>query len=283
MNAPVEVNAALRRAVASFDPAAADFSRLSALLWDRVGQASVQVSKPEPGEWVLDACCGDGASAIPAARLVGSTGHVDAVDLSAPLVTTVATAAAELGQLTAYRADVLEWPGAPDREGAPGEVGRYDVVQCVLGIFFFADMSAGTERLIGFLRPGGRAALTIWRRGAMTAIGDRLAVALALVRGEPAPGPREPYLIERIATVVDYSRWLCERGLRDPRVVVHELTVALTPESAWLLVTGSGFRGMLHGLDDAQIDAVRTEYLALLEHDDVTEVDATTLIGTGFR
>ena len=40
---------------------------------------------------------------------------------------------------------------------------------------------------------------------------------------------------------------------------------------------------MLHGLDDAQIDAVRTEYLAALEHDDVTEVDATTLIGTGFR
>ncbi len=283
MDAPVDARAALRRAVASFDPAAADFSRLSPLLWDRVGQATVQVSKPGPGEWVLDACCGDGASAIPAARRVGPTGQVDAVDLSEPLVATVTAAAAELGQLTAYRADVLEWPGATEGQEAPREVRSYDVVQCVLGIFFFADMPAGTGRLIGFLRPGGRAALTIWRRGAMAAVGDRLAVAVALVRGEPAPGPREPYLIERIATVAEYCRWLSERGLRAPRVVVHELTVDLTPASAWLLVTGSGFRGMLHGLDDAQIDAVRTEYLALLEHDDVTEVDATTLIGSGLR
>jgi len=126
MSAAENTNAALQRAVASFDPAAADFSRLSTPLWDRVGQATVQVSKPEPGEWVLDACCGDGASAIPAARLVGPTGHVDAVDLSAPLATTVTAAAAELPQLTAYRTDVLEWPGAPERQEAPGEVRSYD-------------------------------------------------------------------------------------------------------------------------------------------------------------
>lgn len=178
----------------------------------------------------------------------------------------------------------MSWNGLVHRSGKrhPGR-SEATTVQCVLGIFFFTDMPAGTERLIGFLRPGGRAALTIWRRGAMAAVGDRLATAVALVRGEPAPGPREPYLIERIATVAEYPRWLSERGLRDPRVVEHELTVALTPASAWLLVTGSGFRGMLHGLDEAQIDAVRTEYLALLEHNDVTEVDATTLIGSGLR
>jgi hypothetical protein len=44
---------------AAFDRAAEDFSRLSPLLWDPVGAATVAVSRPGPGEFVLDACCGD--------------------------------------------------------------------------------------------------------------------------------------------------------------------------------------------------------------------------------
>jgi ubiquinone/menaquinone biosynthesis C-methylase UbiE len=54
----------------------------SSLLWDPLGEAYVDLVAPAPGDRVLDACCGAGASAIPAARAVGASGTVDAVDLT---------------------------------------------------------------------------------------------------------------------------------------------------------------------------------------------------------
>lgn len=264
--------------VRSFDAAATDFSTLSPYLWDRVGQATIAVSGPRPGERVLDACCGDGASAIPTARLVGATGHVDAVDLSQPLVDAVTRSGADLPQLSAHRGDAATWIGSSQQRGP-----QYDLVQCVLGIFFLPDMSSGTEHLVSLLRPGGRAALTIWRHGSMVEVGKRLASAAASVRGEGPPGPREPHLVDRIGSAHAYQQWLSERGLRDAEVVVEEFVLPLTPDVAWLLVLGSGFRGTLSGLDDAQTAAVREEYLAGLVGDGLTEVDATTLIGTGRR
>lgn len=274
----IRPDAALRRAVGAFDAAAADFSLLSPHLWDRVGGATMEVSRPQPGERLLDACCGDGASAIPAARRVGSDGHVDAVDLSAALVEAVTRRSAELPQLAAHLADVTAWTGPPQLPG-----GQYDVVQCVLGIFFFPDMTAGTEHLIRLLRPGGRAAFTIWRQGSMVEIGRRLSAAAALVRGEDPPGPREPHLIDRVGVPSAYDRWLSQRGLQDTEVVVNELVLSLTPELAWLLVVGSGFRGVLTGLAADQSAAVREEYLTALSRDDINEVDATTLVATGRR
>jgi len=273
----------MSRMLAAFDAAAVDFSRLSPHLWDRVAHGTVEVSRPQLGEWVLDACCGDGASAIPAARLVGPSGRVDAVDLSSPLVDAVTRSGAELSQLSAHHADVTAWTGLHNRiDGEDG--GRpYDLVQSVLGIFFFPDMAAGTEHLISLLRPGGRVALTIWRRGSMAEVGNRLAAAAAQVRGEPAPGHREPHLVERIGNVRAYDLWLGQRGLRDTRVVKHDLAVSLTAEIAWLLVIGSGFRSTLQGLVEAQVAAVRDEYLGALDRDGITEVDATTLVGTGLR
>lgn len=73
------------------------------------------------------------------------------------------------------------------RAGAANRAG-YDVIQCVLGTFFFPDVTTGTEYLVSRLRPGGRAALTIWRRGSMAEVCERLAVANAQVRGEQPPG-----------------------------------------------------------------------------------------------
>jgi ubiquinone/menaquinone biosynthesis C-methylase UbiE len=71
-----------------FSAGAEEFHRWSPLLWDPVGQATAQAAFPTPGERVLDACCGAGASALPAARAVGPDGRVDAVDLARSLLAT---------------------------------------------------------------------------------------------------------------------------------------------------------------------------------------------------
>jgi ubiquinone/menaquinone biosynthesis C-methylase UbiE len=44
--------------------------------WDRFGRETVKRIVLRPGDQVLDACCGTGASALPAAHVVGSAGRV---------------------------------------------------------------------------------------------------------------------------------------------------------------------------------------------------------------
>lgn len=254
----------------AFDAAAADFTALGRHLWDPIGAATVAAADLSTGDRVFDACCGTGASAIPAARLVGADGVVDAVDLSGPMVAELRRLAADVPQLRAHQADVTTWA-----------TGNYDVVQCALGIFFFPDMTAGTERLISRARPGGRVVFTIWRGDAMQAAGRHLGRAVAAVTDTPPPKQREPHLFDRINQADSYAAWLTERGLTDVDVAVHELTLTMTPDVAWLVITGSGFRGALAELGPDTVEAVRGHYLDSLRAEGVTGLDATTLIGVG--
>jgi SAM-dependent methyltransferase len=254
----------------AFDAAAADFTALGEYLWGPIGEATVAAARLRPGDRVFDACCGTGASAIPAAEAVGVDGAVDAVDLSGPMVDELRRLSAGMPQLRAQQADVTTW-----------DTGGYDVVQCALGIFFFPDMTAGTDHLISRARPGGRVVLTIWRGDAMAVAGRHLGLAVAAATGTAPAKERERNLFDRINQPGPYSDWLTERGLSEVAVTTHEMRLTMTPEVAWLVVIGSGFRGALTKLDPDTVHAVREHYLASLRADGVTEIDATTLIGTG--
>jgi len=264
---PTAESESLARFVGAFDQAALDFSRLSPLLWDPIGLSSVAAADLQPGQRVLDACCGDGASAVPAARTVGPSGQVDAVDLSPAMVELVRRRAAGLSQLSAVAADVTAWPG----EG-------YDAVLCVLGAFFFPDMNAGTQHLVRCARPQGTVVVTFWRAGAMVTPGMALARAVAAERGEPAP-ESGPNRLQELGIAETFSTWLTSRGLTDVRVVTAPHTVPAEEEPLWLLVLGSGFRGMLTGFPDDAVSRIRRRYLDQLLGG--PRVDATTLIGVG--
>ena len=254
----------------AFDAAASDFDALGHHLWEPIGADAVAAAGPRAGERVLDACCGTGASAVPSARMVGETGLVDAVDISAPMIAELRDRAVGLAQLRAHEADVTAWGGT-----------GYDLVQSVLGVFFFPDMLAGTRCLIGMARPGGRAAFTIWRGGAMVAAGKHLGLAVADVRRTDPPAERRPHLIDRINQPGTYAEWLRSIGLAEVEVAVHERALPMTPEVAWLLVLGSGYRGALTGLPPATIAEVRERYLTRLREAGIDELDTTTLTGIG--
>lgn len=255
----------------AFDTASSDFDRLAVHLWNPIGAATAAAAAPAPGNRVLDACCGAGASAIPAARLVGPTGRVDAIDLSTALIGELVSGATDLPQLRTHVADATDWP----HDG-------YDVVQAALGIFFFPDLSAGTRHLITRARPGGRVGFTIWRRGAMEAAGEHLRAAIAEVTGAPTP-TRPNHPINDLNHSQAFHAWLIEQGLEQVSVIEHEHRLSLNPDLAWLIITGSGFVGALAELAPAAIDAVRERYIDSLARAGVTELDVTTLIGVGTR
>ena len=123
---------------------------------------------------------------------------------------------------------------------------------------------------------------TIWRRGAMIDAGRRLQAALERVTGIAA-GERPEHLVDRVDEPDAFADWLRELGLEQVRVTEAPLTLPASEEIAWLVVTGSGFVAALNGLDDAQIDRVRAEYLRSFREDGVEALDATTLIGVGTR
>lgn len=254
-----------------FSAGAEEFHRWSPLLWDPVGQATAEVSAPALGERVLDACCGAGASALPAARAVGPDGLVDAVDLAGALVALGERRARQegLANLRFHEHDVTAW-AAPD--------GGYDLVQCALGVFFFPDMGRDTAKLAALLRPGGRLAVTVWEKGALGGWGQAFKRAVETERAWP--GSSQSDQLARIDTADALAAWLEGLGLSSPHVVRRDLAVPLTPATAWDLAVGSGTRALLHGLAPDAVDRVRARFTTALEAAAVTDLDVRILTAT---
>jgi ubiquinone/menaquinone biosynthesis C-methylase UbiE len=174
----------------------AEFEQASSWVWDPMGQALTILTAPRPGERVLDACCGAGASALPAGHAVAPGGHVDAVDLAGGLLELGRQRAASQGVDTVdfIESDVTTWqPAQP-----------YDVVQCAYGVFFLPDMDTSTKRLIGLLRDGGRFGVSTWWRPALEDFGRALTDTIADFRPTAAGTGTVPTQVQsasqRIAT-----------------------------------------------------------------------------------
>lgn len=76
------LSAAKRKAENTYNAASDKFNAEPLAFWDRYGKQTVDRMQLRTGARVLDVCCGAGASALPAAEAVGSTGSVIAVDLA---------------------------------------------------------------------------------------------------------------------------------------------------------------------------------------------------------
>ena len=255
-----------------FATAAEPFVELDEVLWNPISTAAVSRSHPRFDERVLDACCGDGASALPTAELVGIGGLVDAIDLAEPLVEIARQRAGErMPQLRLHVADATTWE--PD---------GYDLVQCVLGIFFFSDLEEGTRHLIERARPGGRVAVTVWARDAVEPLPELLIGALP---GDAASGLEDltKPAIEVADTPGSLAHWLTDLGLVDVRAEAVRRHLDLSPELAWQLVLGTGLRGIGSHLDDAAVAGGRARCLAASAAGGVASGDVTTLIAVGRR
>jgi ubiquinone/menaquinone biosynthesis C-methylase UbiE len=261
---------------AIFSAARAEFASLSPLLWQPAAAATLDLSKPRPGERVLDVCCGAGASALPTAEAVGPDGRVDAIDLAGGLLEVGRARAAERGldQLRFVQADATTWRS---------DDGDYDLVQCVYGIFFLPKMDEAAARLVSLLRPGGRFAVATWERGAIHPVPEIIVQAIkdAGVGSPPEEATRMPG--QQISTRESFVSWLSALGLHDVEVSELANSYPLTADNAWALIMGGGMRALLMSQDADTVERVRVRFLDLLAERDVHTFNATTLIGVGAR
>ncbi|MGW0465513.1 class I SAM-dependent methyltransferase [Streptomyces sp. NPDC003027] len=248
--------------------------RLFSALWSPLGAATVKAARLRPGVHVLDACCGSGASAIPAGEQVSPHGVIDAVDLAEPSIERGRAEAAVRG-LSNVRflcGDVLDWPAPP---------GGYDAVVCSLGAATFPDVAAGTERLLRLMRPGGRLTVATWSQGALEPLTESIHRAVAPERPGPADIPRPATPLQRIGTPRLFRDWLAARSLSFIDVQYVPLAVPGDPDLLWSLVSGTSFRGLLDGLPAAAVDRVRRRFATELLAEGRDTIDFSALVGTG--
>ena len=99
------------------------------------------------GERVLEVGCGGGFYAYEAARCVGPTGRVCAIDLSADQIAAAQSHCAELPWVTCRVADAI---------ALPYEAGEFDVVYGVQVFEYVAPLDTALHEVQRVLRPGGR-------------------------------------------------------------------------------------------------------------------------------
>ena len=127
-----------------FDPratysAAEEYDRASQRYWKYLSTRTVERLRLRPGHRVLDVACGTGPATLAAARAVMPGGRVVGVDYADGMLAVArrAVAASGLSNVELVQGDMLSLPYGDE----------FDVVLCVLGLFFVEDMHAAGRAL----------------------------------------------------------------------------------------------------------------------------------------
>jgi ubiquinone/menaquinone biosynthesis C-methylase UbiE len=229
----------------------ADFFDDPALgFWDRCGRQMVGLLGLEPGMRVLDVCCGTGASALPAAKVVGNGGRVIGVDLAENLLELARrkAKAVQLENIEFLKADMTE---------LPFEHESFDAVIIVFGIFFVPDMVGQVRKLWSLVKPGGKLGVATWGPRFFEPAYTEWKASIAMVAPEWVTD-FNPW--DRITTV-KAVQLLIEEGLagsdkgigREVKVVAEECEHALsTPEDFWRIALGSGLRWVIEQVGESK-------------------------------
>ncbi len=259
------------RAAATYDAAADHFDHPALSFWDRYGCRTVDRLNLQPGATVLDVGCGSGASAIPAAKAVGTSGRVIGADLSEGLLNLAQakTRHAGLDNTTFIRADMQALPYAD---------GRFDAVICVFALFFVPDMAAQVAELWRMVKPGGVLAITTWGPNFL-APGSTLFWSAVGRHCPTLDGAYRPWddLIHPPAV----EALLRDGGVHRPAADAEAGTQAMsTPEDWWTIVLGSGFRWTVDQMDPETAARVRADNIAALCQAGTTAVETNVIYAT---
>ena len=230
------------------------------------------------GEQVLDIGCGCGATALAAARAVGSDGTVLGVDVSEPMLSVARQ------RLTDAAIDNVALIQA-DAQTHPFVAQGVDIAMSRFGTMFFDNADAAFVNLASALRSGGRLCIATWQpliaNQWLTVPGGALLRYGSLPEsGGPGPGmfaQSDPDTIDTVLTGAGFV----DIEIRPDAVPLH-LGVDIDDATAHLADTGVG-RAVLATVPEDQhpaaLDAVRE---ALVDHlgDEGVLLDGAILLTT---
>jgi enediyne biosynthesis protein CalE5 len=182
-------------------------------VFERAGQSVssriVELAAVRPGHRVLDLATGNGEPAATAARVVGPSGRVVAVDQSAGMLAIARERAAALGL---GNMEFVE----SDAESLVFNPASFEAVVCRWGLMFMPDLDATCAALRAVLKPGGRFATAVWAAAPKVPMITLAAEQIRAITGAkpPPPGALQPL---RLADTSILTRALTAAGLRNIR------------------------------------------------------------------
>lgn len=224
-----------------------------------VAGAMLDVVGLDAGDRVLELACGPGGLGLAAAERVGADGAVVLSDVSEQMVAIAAERAAARGLsgVGARRRDLMAID-EPD--------GSFDVVLCREGLMLVPDPRQAAAEVARVLRPGGRAAVSVWGPRARNPWLGLLFDAVTARTGMPVPpeGVPGPFSLDdadRLASV------LIDGGLVDAEVSEISVPfVAASFDDWWRMVPALAgpLAGVLAGLPDEVREGIRGDAAASL-------------------
>ncbi len=262
------------KAAATYNAAADSYDHLANAFWDRYGRRTVDRLRLREGARVVDVCCGSGASAIPAAQVVGPDGFVLGVDLAESLLALARTKARNCGLANVeFRAGDMLDLGLPPSD--------FDAVICVFGIFFVPDLETAIRELWRLVRPRGQFAITTWGPRFFEPVNTAFWDAVRAVRPDLYKD-FNPW--DRVTESETLRSILSAAGVEDPTVVAESGSQPLSaPEDWWSMVLGTGYRGTIEQLDDEAREQVRRDCLRFIRDTQVSSVEANVVYALATR
>jgi SAM-dependent methyltransferase len=230
--------------------------------WDTIEKGSRPVSEKlldlarvMEGHRVLDVATGIGEPAVSAARRVGPSGRVTAVDLSPGMLNEARRRASALGIGTI---EFIEMDGESLCLSDRG----FDAVLCRWGLMFFPDPVKALIRMRELLKPGGRVAVAVWgpphKVPAISLVMGVVKKELGL-EGQAPQGPT-PFSLADTGLV---KRHFSDAGLSDVKVEGVTVTFELPSAEAYASYAGDVARPVLALLKDRPEEVKRRVWKAV--------------------
>jgi ubiquinone/menaquinone biosynthesis C-methylase UbiE len=220
-----------------------------------LNNALVALAAVPPGGAVLDLASGIGEPALTAARCVGPTGRVLAVDLAPRMLAIARERAAAAG----VRLETLE-SAAEDLDLPPA---TFDAATCRWGLMLAADPVAAAERVHEALRPGGRFAVAVWAEPKRAPFLSLPRTVLQRELGLPAPDADAPGPF-RLAAPGALRRVLDSAAFRTGDEIEHVVTMTFDRPADYARFVYEVSSSARHAIDE-QPPAVRTRVRAAIE------------------
>jgi ubiquinone/menaquinone biosynthesis C-methylase UbiE len=268
------VDEAQKRAAQAYNAAADAYDAEPLGFWDYFGRRTVERIGLTNGTRLLDVCCGSGASAIPAAQLIGPSGHVTGVDLAEKLLELARWKAESLSlrNIDFQRGDLLSLNFPPN---------SFDVVVCVFGIFFVPDMMAGVRELWRQVKPGGKLAITTWGGDLFEPANREFWNSISEVRPDLYKS-FNPW--DRIDNAASLRAILRKAGVENIQIEAEiRLHPVRSPEDWWTIVLGSGYRGTIEQLSPTEREQVKARNLRHIREANIQQVQTNVLYALAMK
>ncbi len=217
--------------------------------WARV---LLEIAPARPGETVLDVATGPGTVARQAAMLVGPTGRVVGVDVSAAMLAVARSWPAEQG---AAPIEYIE----SSATSMPVESEAFDAAYCQQGLQHITDPMQALAEIFRALKPRGRIAVAIWQQSPFGLFREAAARVSPPAEGaQPSPFGRDP---EQLATALRTA------GFGNVNVQQREMESVLpggVPEALEVAMATSASAGVSTD-SETEREAVRAAILSAVE------------------